>query len=126
LLVLSYTTISNSAPADKLKITNVTAAQPVVRGVENEFTVEVEYNLESADEGEINLGFNSEKPIAFRMADSMLVQKGTGTATLKTKVIPVDWGTKAKFMVMVNLSKHPHETPWKPLASDRQDIVVNP
>lgn len=115
---------TQASSPDRVKITSVSAAQPVVRGVENEITVEVAYDLESSDEGELNLGFNSERPNAFRMYDSHIVQKGVGTATLKAKVIPVDWGERGRFIVMVNLSKHPHEMRWRPLAGDRQEIQV--
>jgi hypothetical protein len=115
---------AQASSGDRVKITSVTAAQPVVRGVENEFTVEVEYSLDSADEGELNLGFNAERPNAFRMYDSHIVQKGAGTATLKAKVIPVDWGERAHFMALVNLSRHPHEMRWRPLAGDRQEVQV--
>ncbi len=115
---------AGAAPRDKLKIISVDSAQPVVRGVENEFTIEVEYKLDSADEGEINMGFNLDRPNAFKMVDSFLVQKGQGVATLKAKVIPVDWGRRAGFTVMVNLSKLPHETRWRTLAGDKQEIAV--
>ena len=125
LLLLCWLVGGAQAPtADRVKITSVSAAQPIVRGVENEITVEVEYNLDSAVEGELNLGFNSERPNAFRMYDSRVVQKGAGTATLKAKVIPVDWGERARFTALVNLSKHPHEMRWRPLAGDRQEIQV--
>ncbi|HKR00356.1 MAG TPA: hypothetical protein VJT09_06770 [Pyrinomonadaceae bacterium] len=111
-------------PQDRVKITNVRTAEPVVRGVENEFTVEVEYNLDSEEEGEINLGFNSQKPGAFKMEDSFIIKKGSGTATLKAKVIPVDWGQRAKFTALVNLSKYPHDFRWNPITRDKQEIVV--
>jgi hypothetical protein len=58
------------------------------------------------------------------MVDSHLIQRGSGSATLKAKVIPVDWGQRARFTAMVNLSKHPHEVPWRPLASDHKEIPV--
>jgi len=109
---------------DTIKITNLYSAEPVTRGVENEITVEVEYNFDSADDGEINLGFNTDKPNAFKMVESQLIKRGAGNATLKAKVIPVDWGQRARFTAMVNLSKHPHEAPWRPSASDRKEIPV--
>ncbi|MGH9967834.1 MAG: hypothetical protein ACREBG_08340 [Pyrinomonadaceae bacterium] len=104
LFLVSFLTATSAAtePQDKLKIISVNTSEPIVRGVENEFTVEVEYNLDSVDEGEINLGFNAERPNAFKMVESFIVQKGPGVATLKAKVVPVDWGQRAKFTVMVN------------------------
>ena len=109
---------------DKIKITFVNSPEQITRGVETEITVGFEYTLESADEGEINLGFNTDKPNAFRMVESLIVQRGNGTAELKAKVVPVDWGQRARFTVLINLSKHPHEARWKPLASDRKEIPV--
>jgi hypothetical protein len=123
LLCFSFTGRTATSP-DTIKIISVTPAQSVIRGVENEFTVEVEYNLVSEEEGEINLGFNSEKPQAFKMVDSYIVKKGSGTATLKAKVIPVDWGQRGKFMALVNLSKYPHDFRWNPITRDKQDITV--
>ena len=125
LFVLMLVTHGSAASsANAIKITNLYTAEPVTRGVENEITVEVQYNFEAGDEGEINLGFNTDKPNAFRMVDSHLIQRGSGSATLKAKVIPVDWGQRARFTAMVNLSKHPHDAPWRALASDRKEIPV--
>ena len=109
---------------DKIKITNVYAAEAVTRGVENEITVEVAYTFESADEAEINLGFNTDKPNAFKMVDSRIVTRGSGLVTFKVKVVPVDWGQRGRFTALVNISKHPHEALWRTSASDRKEIPV--
>jgi hypothetical protein len=124
LLVCCSVAGSGAAGNDKVKITRIAVEEPVTRGVEIEFTVEVEYKLDSADEGEINLGFNTDRPKAFKLVARSIVQKGKGTATLKARVIPVDWGRRGRFSAMVNLSKHPHEMRWQPLAGDKQDITV--
>jgi hypothetical protein len=58
------------------------------------------------------------------MEDSVIVQKGAGTATLTAKVIPVDWGQRGRFTVLVNLSKYPHDFRWNPITRDKQEIVV--
>ena len=115
---------NGAAAGDSVKVVSITAAEPVVRGVENEFTVEVEYKLESADEGEINLGFNLDRPKGFKMVESHVVQRGAGTATLKARVIPVDWRERGRFQMLVNLSKYPHAGRWSPLASERREIEV--
>jgi hypothetical protein len=109
---------------DKIKITFVSSPEQITRGVETEITVGFEYTLESADEGEINLGFNTDKPKAATMVESLIVRRGNGTGELKAKVVPVDWGQRARFTALVILSKHPHETRWKPLVSDRKVIPV--
>src|SRR5436189_5925224 len=84
---------------DKIKITNVYTAAPVTRGVENEITVEVGYTFASTDEAEIGLGFNTDKPSAFKMIEHRIVKRGSDTVTFKVTVIPVDWGEKARFTV---------------------------
>src|SRR5262249_48283633 len=112
LLVLIFVPSEFADGPDKIKITFINSSDQITRGVETEITVGVEYTFESGDEGEINLGFNSDKPNGFRMVESRIVQRGNGTAELKAKVIPVDWGQRARFTALVNLSKHPHETPW--------------
>jgi hypothetical protein len=58
------------------------------------------------------------------MIDSRIVKRGSGVVTFKVKVIPVDWGERGRFSAMVNISKHPHEAPWRPSASDRKEIPV--
>jgi hypothetical protein len=112
------------ASDDTVKIASITSSEPVHRGVENEFTVDVDYNLDSSDEGIIMLGFNSQDPNQFVMMQSKIVQKGSGTATLKAKVIPVDWRDRGRFTAMVNISKYPHEESWHTLATDKHVIPV--
>ncbi|HKF59538.1 MAG TPA: hypothetical protein VKJ45_29125 [Blastocatellia bacterium] len=114
------------ASGDTIKIVNITSARPVHRGVENEFTVKVEYTLDSEDDGIIMLGFNTQAPKASVMVQSEVVHKGSGTTKFRAKVIPVDWEERGKFAALVNLSKYPHENPWKTLADDRQVIAVEP
>lgn len=95
---------------DKIRIVNVSAAAPVVDSVENEFTVEIEYTLESMDEGSVAIGFNVENVIksgAFRMMTRKKVKKGTNFIKLKAKVIPKDWKENGDFSVMANLSPYP-------------------
>jgi hypothetical protein len=127
ILLLAFVSITKAQTAknpDKIKITNLYAAEAVTRGVENEITVEVAYTFESADEAEINLGFNTNQPNGFKMVDSRIVRRGSGAVTFKVKVIPVDWGERGRFSAMVNISKHPHDAPWRPSASDRKEIPV--
>jgi len=92
---------------DKIRIVNVTAAAPVVDGVENEFTVEIEYTLESMDEGSVAIGFNVDNSARFKMMTRKKVKKGTNLMTLKAKVTPKDWKENGDFSVMANLSPYP-------------------
>jgi hypothetical protein len=112
------------ASTDTIKIVKLTSAQPVHRGVETEFTIKVEYTLESADDGIIMLGFNTMEPKTSMMVQSEIVHKGSGTTRFKAKVVPVDWQERGQFAAIVNLSKYPHENPWKTLADARQVIPL--
>lgn len=108
---------------DKLRIVSVTASAPVQDGVENEFTVEIEYTVESLDAATIMLGFNSEKPSRYLMTTSKKVNKGTSFITLKSKVVPKNWKEYGDFIVVANMFPYP-ETRGRliPLASGRQVI----
>nr|MBA3693220.1 hypothetical protein [Acidobacteriota bacterium] len=92
---------------DKIRIVNITAASPVIDGAENEFTIEIEYTLESMDEGSVAIGFNVTNFRAFRMMTRKKVKRGTNLITLKAKVIPKDWKENGDFSVMANLSPYP-------------------
>ncbi len=92
---------------DKIRIVNITAASPVIDGAENEFTIEIEYTLESMDEGSLAIGFNVTNFRAFRMMTRKKVKRGTNFITLKAKVIPKDWKENGDFSVMANLSPYP-------------------
>jgi hypothetical protein len=109
---------------DKIRIVGVTPSRPVVAGRGNEFTVEVEYDLQSAEKGEINLGFNTKRSDGYTISKTAKVSKGAGTLTLKTKVTPPKRGPGGRFVCYVNLSKRPHESVWKPLASQSQEIPL--
>ncbi len=92
---------------DKIRIINITAAAPVVDGVINEFTVEIEYTLESMDEGSVAIGFNVDDSARFKMMTRKKVRKGINLMTLKAKVTPKDWKENGDFSVMANLSPYP-------------------
>lgn len=92
---------------DKIRIVNITAASPVIDGAENEFTIEIEYTLESMDAGSVAIGFNVTDSGGFRMMTRKKVKRGTNLITLKAKVIPKDWKENGDFSVMANLSPYP-------------------
>ena len=108
---------------DKIRIVNVTSSVPVVDGVENEFTVEIEYTVESAEAATIMLGFNSVKPNTFLMTTSKKVNRGANFITLKSKVVPKNWKDYGDFVVVANMFPYP-ETSGKliPKASTRHVI----
>ena len=92
---------------DKIRIVNVTAASPVTDGAANEFTVEIEYTLESMEEGSLAIGFNVTNSGVFKMMTRKKVKRGTNFITLKANVVPKDWKENGDFSVMANLSPHP-------------------
>ena len=108
---------------DKIRIVNVTASAPVVDGVENEFTIEIEYTVESGEAATVMIGFNSEKSSIYRMTTSKKIKKGTNFITLKPKAVPKDWKEYGDFVVIANMFSYP-ETRGKmiPTASSKQVI----
>src|SRR4028119_2734 len=108
---------------DKIRIVNVTASAPVVDGVENEFTIEIEYTVESGEAATVMIGFNSEKSSIYRMTTSKKIKKGTNFITLKSKAVPKDWKEYGYFVVIANMFSY-LETRGKmiPTASSRQVI----
>lgn len=93
-------------------------------GAETRIEVEVEYELESKDEGEVALGFNTERPDQFVMREKARVKKGKGRVTLRTEVRPVEWKGAAPFFADVNLSEYPHADVWRTLADTKKIIKV--
>lgn len=124
LLLFAFAAIENPAQSneqikpDKIRIVSVTTAKPIEDGVLNEFTVEIEYTVESAEEAAISIGFNSEKPGAYRMTTRKKVNRGTNFITLKADVIPKDWKERGDFVVYANISPHPPtQTRYVPYAT---------
>ncbi len=92
---------------DKLSIINVVTFYPVQDGVANEFTVDLEYTLESAEEAVVAIGFNSESPGSFRMSGRKRIRKGTQLVTLKANVVPKDWKERGDFIIVANINPYP-------------------
>lgn len=95
---------------DKIRIVGVTASAPVQDGVENEFTVEIEYTVESDNAATVMLGFNSVKPNTFLMTTSKKVNRGTNFVTLKSKVVPKNWKDYGDFVVVANMFPYPEQS----------------
>ena len=124
LFVLMMGMTAHVRAGDNVKIIQIVPDSLVMSNVESEITVEVEYNLESKDEGVINLGFNTRGANAYVMGEGVRVKKGRGKLTLKAKVKPVDWRGAASFYAYVNISEHPHAEKWEPLASKKKKIKL--
>ncbi len=101
--LLGFNSQGQEEKPDSVLIKTVASDKNVVRGVESEITVAVDYRLQSADEAVLMLGFNTDDPVRVTPKDTLIVKAGTGTATLKGTVVPVDWGDRGAFRAVVML-----------------------
>jgi len=112
---------------DKITIVNVATSAPVRDGVDNEFTVEIQYTLETADEAMVAIGFNSDKPNGYRMMAQKRIKRGTNSITLKADVKPKDWKERGDFIVYANISPYPlPAVRFTPLVSTKRVIDFEP
>jgi hypothetical protein len=112
------------ATKDKIRILAFQPSGAVRSGVETEFTIEIEVNLQSANNGVARVGFNLDSPTSFRMMDSRDVQEGIQKISFSVKTKPVDWGNRGYFAVMVNMGPKTTEPQWTPTALAHKAIPV--
>jgi len=107
-------------PEDTIIITSVTPESGLTPGVITGFVVDVEYELASADSGEVGIGFNTDEVGRFVMITDakVLIAKGAGEHRFNVSSLTRDWGEAGDFQVLVNLSEHPHGPTWTVLAGD--------
>ena len=125
-LMVSGAHAEDVAKGDRVKIAFLDPSGPVTRGVETEFTIEVDATLDSLDEGIVRVGFNRTSPEGFEIMETQPVGHGAQHITFKVKVVPVDWGEKRKFAVVAYLGTESSEADWKPVATDRRVIGTHP
>ena len=127
---LPKVTCDDSNTPDKVAILVVQPAGPVPRGVETEFTFDIQYTLETIEEGVLTIGFNTgshgSRPNAFEEVESRVIKRGTDRITIKAKVIPVDWGERGQFAVSVNIGPKREGSTWRPLAFKISGIPTAP
>ena len=113
--------------ADAISIKSVTPDSGLTPGIVTDFVITVEYELASTDSGEVMVGFNTDEVGRFRMISSAtaLVAKGSGEHQFNVTTVTKDWGVAGDFKVYVNLSEHPHEPSWTPLANDIRMLTLN-
>ena len=112
------------ATKDKIRILAFQPSDAVKSGVETEFTIQIEVELQSAKEGVARVGFNLDSPTSFRMIDSRNVHEGIQKISFSVKTKPVDWGNRGYFAVMVNMGPKATETQWTPTALAQKTIPV--
>jgi hypothetical protein len=92
-----------------------------------DFTVEIEYTFDAADEATLSIGFNSDDPSRYRMTTMKKVVRGTNTITLKAWATAKDWKERGDFAVNAILSPIERESgPYRPYAGTRKAIDLQP
>jgi hypothetical protein len=112
------------ATGDKIRIVAFQPSGTVRRGVETQFTVQVEVELQSAKEGVARIGFNLDAPTSFRMIDSRDLHEGKQKVSFVVKAKPVDWADRGYFAVMVYMGSKTTEPQWSPAALAHKTIPV--
>jgi hypothetical protein len=126
-LMMSVVVGASEVPdRDVVRIESVTPHEAVKAGVETEFTIDVDVNLESADQGTVMIGFNTRSSGMFTMLTNRAVERGETRFAVVLRVTPVYWGESAPFAVNVNLGPKPEEIHWKPTALAKKEIEVIP
>jgi hypothetical protein len=112
------------ATGDKIRILAFQPSGTVKRGVETQFTIQIEADLQSAKEGVARVGFNLDSPTSFRMIESRDLREGKQKVSFVVKAKPVDWADRGYFAVMVNMAPKTTEPQWSPTALEHKAIPV--
>jgi hypothetical protein len=113
------------APSDSVRITSVSPADSVTRGVPQNIRVEVDVALHSLDSAVAMVGFDTESPVKWTtsVAQQQRIHAGHHHLTFTARVVPVDWGMTGSFGVRVFVGGAP---PQRPIAGDTRLIPVRP
>jgi hypothetical protein len=112
------------ANKDKISIVAFQPTGTVKSGVETQFTIQIEVDLQSAKEGVARVGFNLDSPTSFRMIESRDVREGVQKISFSVKTKPVDWGNRGYFAVMINMGPKTTEPQWTPTALAHKAIPM--
>jgi hypothetical protein len=112
------------ATRDKIRILAFQPSGTVQRGIETQFTIQIEVDLQSAKEGIVRVGFNLDAPTTFRMIDSRDLREGIQKVSFAVKAKPIDWGDRGYFTVLVNMSPKVTAPEFTPTAFARKAIPV--
>lgn len=96
--------VEGPAQQDVVTVVSVTPSDPVSRGVEVEFTFEIDVIVASANDAVVELGFNSDRPNGWKIVAQQTVQRGGQRVVLKGVVIPVDWRERGRFSALINIA----------------------
>jgi hypothetical protein len=101
-------TYDTSGSGDVIGIISVDPDSGLADRTEYIFTVNTAYKLKSADNAELNIGFNTENAFAYSLIPEAAapVSKGSGEYTFTVSAIAKNWGTSGTFKVYVNLAEN--------------------
>ncbi|MFT3781536.1 MAG: hypothetical protein QM790_05915 [Nibricoccus sp.] len=99
---------------NKIQIVSVTPST-MVENKAQEVEMVVDYELVSREEGIVYIGFNTNEPKRYHLANNVVVTAGKGRVVLKAVITPRNWGDIARFAAFANLSPFPHGNRWTPL-----------
>jgi hypothetical protein len=111
---------------DEIRILAFQPNGPVKPGVETEFAIQIEVDLQSAKEGIVRVGFNLDAPTTFRMIDSRDLHEGKQKVNFAVKAKPVDWADRGYFAVIVNMGPKTTAPEWTPTALAHKTIALRP
>jgi hypothetical protein len=109
---------------DDIRIISLEPQGPVAAGVETEFTIWIDVDLESTDKAYAHIGFNIDSPGAYRMVGSGELRSGRQQLRFVLSVVPVDWGDRGDFQVMANVGPATSGGRWTPSAWVHKTIPV--
>ena len=97
---------NDPSPQDSITIVSVSPSTGLVDAQPTSFDVEVKYTLNTAEQGEIEVGFNSSDPSYYTMNTSAAfpVLKGSGTHTFTVTSTPKQWGGSRKWRAFYHQS----------------------
>ena len=118
--VISIMSCSTSGESDSITIVSVSPNSGLVNESDYDFTVVVDYELITKDQGELDIGFNNGTEIdSYIMLNvDHIVNKGSGRYTFNVNETAKDWGIAGDFGVYVYIAEYPHGMQWSPLDSD--------
>jgi len=109
-----------------ITIINVTPSSDLDIDTSYAFTVEVSYNLTSDNQGELNIGFNTNSVNTFIMDTNskiIISSGGSGSHTFSVTATTKDYGVNGDFKAFVNIADYPHESTYMPLDTDTQILT---
>jgi hypothetical protein len=119
--------ITEGGDYDYIKIRSVTPNSNLTDGVEQLFTIIVDYSLATQEQGLIIIGANNlNEPDSyfFNKDFNFIVNKGKSNHTFNITLLTKDWGIEEEFWIVVNLGYYLDGDPenWEWLAQDGKTL----